>query len=223
MARRKNPTLSPFGVSKKIVKSTMSKKKKKKTQDKKGSIVDNLTPVTANYEKVSAKGTKGTKDKRLASAKKKHSILKQAYGTKGGLDSIRKPGAGRRAALTLGEAVISLAPVGAAAAAYKFRAPLMSAVKAATKIKRGGTVGKKGGLGKKRTKGPKGKGSAVSRKDNNTTTIKKQATKKADTTKKKTKDSVIKKTTQAAKKVVAAVKKKLTRKKTKKTKKGKKK
>ena len=27
MARRKNPTLSPFGVSKKIVKSTMSKKK----------------------------------------------------------------------------------------------------------------------------------------------------------------------------------------------------
>ena len=214
MARRKNPTLSPFGVSKKIVKSTMSKKKKKKTQDKKGSIVDNLTPVTANYEKVSAKGTKGTKDKRLASAKKKHSILKQAYGTKGGLDSIRKPGAGRRAALTLGEAVISLAPVGAAAAAYKFRAPLMSAVKAATKIKRGGTVGKKGGLGKKRTKGPKGKGSAVSRKDNNTTRIKKQ-----DTTKKKSKDSVIKKTTQAAKKVVAAVKKKLTRKKTKKGKK----
>ncbi len=214
MARRKNPTLSPFGVSKKIVKSTMSKKKKKKTQDKKGSIVDNLTPVTANYEKVSAKGTKGTKDKRLASAKKKHSILKQAYGTKGGLDSIRKPGAGRRAALTLGEAVISLAPVGAAAAAYKFRAPLMSAVKAATKIKRGGTVGKKGGLGKKRTKGPKGKGSAVSRKDNNTTRIKKQ-----DTTKKKSKDSVIKKTTKTAKKVIAAVKKKLTRKKTKKGKK----
>ena len=213
MARRKNPTLSPFGVSKKIVKSTMSKKKKK-TQDKKGSIVDNLTPVTANYEKVSAKGTKGTKDKRLASAKKKHSILKQAYGTKGGLDSIRKPGAGRRAALTLGEAVISLAPVGAAAAAYKFRAPLMSAVKAATKIKRGGTVGKKGGLGKKRTKGPKGKGSAVSRKDNNTTRIKKQ-----DTTKKKSKDSVIKKTTKTAKKVIAAVKKKLTRKKTKKGKK----
>ena len=192
----------------------MSKKKKKKTQDKKGSIVDNLTPVTANYEKVSAKGTKGTKDKRLASAKKKHSILKQAYGTKGGLDSIRKPGAGRRAALTLGEAVISLAPVGAAAAAYKFRAPLMSAVKAATKIKRGGTVGKKGGLGKKRTKGPKGKGSAVSRKDNNTTRIKKQ-----DTTKKKSKDSVIKKTTKTAKKVIAAVKKKLTRKKTKKGKK----
>ena len=214
MARRKNPTLSPFGVSKKIVKSTMSKKKKKKTQDKKGSIVDNLTPVTANYEKVSAKGTKGTKDKRLASAKKKHSILKQAYGTKGGLDSIRKPGAGRRAALALGEAVISLAPVGAAAAAYKFRAPLMSAVKAATKIKRGGTVGKKGGLGKKRTKGPKGKGSAVSRKDNNTTTIRKQ-----DTTKKKSKDSVIKKTTKTAKKVIAAVKKKLTRKKTKKGKK----
>ena len=214
MARRKNPTLSPFGVSKKIVKSTMSKKKKKKTQDKKGSIVDNLTPVTANYEKVSAKGTKGTKDKRLASAKKKHSILKQAYGTKGGLDSIRKPGAGRRAALALGEAVISLAPVGAAAAAYKFRAPLMSAVKAATKIKRGGTVGKKGGLGKKRTKGPKGKGSAVSRKDNNTTRIKKQ-----DTTKKKSKDSVIKKTTKTAKKVIAAVKKKLTRKKTKKGKK----
>ena len=214
MARRKNPPLSPFGVSKKIVKSTMSKKKKKKTQDKKGSIVDNLTPVTANYEKVSAKGTKGTKDKRLASAKKKHSILKQAYGTKGGLDSIRKPGAGRRAALTLGEAVISLAPVGAAAAAYKFRAPLMSAVKAATKIKRGGTVGKKGGLGKKRTKGPKGKGSAVSRKDNNTTRIKKQ-----DTTKKKSKDSVIKKTTKTAKKVIAAVKKKLTRKKTKKGKK----
>ena len=214
MARRKNPTLSPFGVSKKIVKSTMSKKKKKKPQDKKGSIVDNLTPVTANYEKVSAKGTKGTKDKRLASAKKKHSILKQAYGTKGGLDSIRKPGAGRRAALTLGEAVISLAPVGAAAAAYKFRAPLMSAVKAATKIKRGGTVGKKGGLGKKRTKGPKGKGSAVSRKDNNTTRIKKQ-----DTTKKKSKDSVIKKTTKTAKKVIAAVKKKLTRKKTKKGKK----
>jgi len=214
MARRKNPTLSPFGVSKKIVKSTMSKKKKKKTQDKKGSIVDNLTPVTANYEKVSAKGTKGTKDKRLASAKKKHSILKQAYGTKGGLDSIRKPGAGRRAALTLGEAVISLAPVGAAAAAYKFRAPLMSAVKAAVKVKRGGTVGKKGGLGKKRTKGPKGKGSAVSRKDNNTTRIKKQ-----DTTKKKSKDSVIKKTTKTAKKVIAAVKKKLTRKKTKKGKK----
>ena len=214
MARRKNPTLSPFGVSKKIVKSTMSKKKKKKTQDKKGSIVDNLTPVTANYEKVSAKGTKGTKDKRLASAKKKHSILKQAYGTKGGLDAIRKPAAGRRAALTLGEAVISLAPVGAAAAAYKFRAPLMSAVKAATKIKRGGTVGKKGGLGKKRTKGPKGKGSAVSRKDNNTTRIKKQ-----DTTKKKSKDSVIKKTTKTAKKVIAAVKKKLTRKKTKKGKK----
>ena len=213
MARRKNPTLSPFGVSKKIVKSTMSKKKKK-TQDKKGSIVDNLTPVTANYEKVSAKGTKGTKDKRLASAKKKHSILKQAYGTKGGLDSIRKPGAGRRAALTLGEAVISLAPVGAAAAAYKFRAPLMSAVKAAVKVKRGGTVGKKGGLGKKRTKGPKGKGSAVSRKDNNTTRIKKQ-----DTTKKKSKDSVIKKTTKTAKKVIAAVKKKLTRKKTKKGKK----
>ena len=214
MARRKNPTLSPFGVSKKIVKSTMSKKKKKKTQDKKGSIVDNLTPVTANYEKVSAKGTKGTKDKRLASAKKKHSILKQAYGTKGGLDSIRKPGAGRRAALALGEAVISLAPVGAAAAAYKFRAPLMSAVKAAVKVKRGGTVGKKGGLGKKRTKGPKGKGSAVSRKDNNTTRIKKQ-----DTTKKKSKDSVIKKTTKTAKKVIAAVKKKLTRKKTKKGKK----
>lgn len=214
MARRKNPTLSPFGVSKKIVKSTMSKKKKKKTQDKKGSIVDNLTPVTANYEKVSAKGTKGTKDKRLASAKKKHSILKQAYGTPGGLDSIRKPGAWRRAGLTLGEAVISLAPVGAAAAAYKFRAPLMSAVKAATKIKRGGTVGKKGGLGKKRTKGPKGKGSAVSRKDNNTTRIKKQ-----DTTKKKSKDSVIKKTTKTAKKVIAAVKKKLTRKKTKKGKK----
>ena len=211
MARRKNPTLSPFGVSKKIVKSTMSKKKKKKTQDKKGSIVDNLTPVTANYEKVSAKGTK---DKRLASAKKKHSILKQAYGTKGGLDSIRKPGAGRRAGLALGEALISLAPVGAAAAAYKFRAPLMSAVKAATKIKRGGTVGKKGGLGKKRTKGPKGKGSAVSRKDNNTTRIKKQ-----DTTKKKSKDSVIKKTTKTAKKVIAAVKKKLTRKKTKKGKK----
>ena len=214
MARRKNPTLSPFGVSKKIVKSTMSKKKKKKPQDKKGSIVDNLTPVTANYEKVSAKGTKGTKDKRLESAKKKHSILKQAYGTPGGLDSIRKPGAGRRAGLALGEAVISLAPVGAAAAAYKFRAPLMSAVKAATKIKRGGTVGKKGGLGKKRTKGPKGKGSAVSRKDNNTTRIKKQ-----DTTKKKSKDSVIKKTTKTAKKVIAAVKKKLTRKKTKKGKK----
>ena len=81
-------------------------------------------------------------------------------------------------------------------------------------VKRGGTVGKKGGLGKKRTKGPKGKGSAVSRKDNNTTRIKKQ-----DTTKKKSKDSVIKKTTKTAKKVIAAVKKKLTRKKTKKGKK----
>tara|TARA_Y100000593_G_scaffold94530_1_gene194057 strand:+ start:3052 stop:3711 length:660 start_codon:yes stop_codon:yes gene_type:complete len=218
MARRKNPTLRPFGVSKKIVKSTMSKKKKKKTQDKKGSIVDNLTPVKQTKEKVTPKGTKD----KLTSAKKKHSILKQAYGP-GGLGDLRKPGAGRRAALTLGETVISLAPVGAAAAAYKFRAPLMSAVKAAVKVKRGGTVGKKGGLGKKRTKGPKGKGSAVSRKDNNTTRIRKQDTKKADTTKKKTKDSVIKKVKQATKKVtkkgrkvVAAIKKKLTRKKGKK-------
>jgi len=112
----KNPTLKPFGVSKKIVKSTMKKSKP----------VTKPTPVKTKT-KVKDKVTASTKPK----PKKTYGrgILKEAYG-KGGLQRIRQNPTG--AGLTLAEAassVVSLPVAVGIGAAYKFRKPIMQAIK----------------------------------------------------------------------------------------------